>query len=131
MQAGSLNTLKQMTFAEDVEARFDTLNMKQKHYIAYRKKNEKVIGLMKDEFGGKVMTKFIGLKAKSYSHLIDDSSQDKKARITKKCAIKRKFKFEKYKNCLEATQLHNKTIYSDKNENRRKIPKNSQKTNQY
>ena len=56
-----------MIFAEDVEARFDTLNMKQKHYIAYRKKNEKVIGLMKDEFGGKVMTKFIGLKAKSYS----------------------------------------------------------------
>ena len=52
---------------------------------------------MKDEFGGKVMTKFIGLKAKSYSHLIDDSSQDKKARITKKCPIKRKLNLKSIK----------------------------------
>ena len=36
------------------------------------------------------MTKFIGLKAKTYSYLIDDSSEDKKAKGTKKCAIKRK-----------------------------------------
>ena len=52
---------------------------------------------MKDEFGGKVMTKFIGLKAKSYSHLIDDSSQDKKARITKKCAIKERIALRDFK----------------------------------
>ena len=36
------------------------------------------------------MTKFIGLKAKTYSYLIDDSSEDKKTKGTKKCAIKRK-----------------------------------------
>ena len=27
---------------------------------------------MKDQLGGKVMTKFVGLKAKSYSYLIDE-----------------------------------------------------------
>ena len=30
-------------------------------------KNKKVIELMKDELGGKVTTKFVGLKAKAYS----------------------------------------------------------------
>ena len=34
---------------------------------------------MKDELGGKVMKKFVGLKAKTYSYLIDDGSEDKKA----------------------------------------------------
>ena len=46
-------------------------------------KNKKVIGLMKDELGGKIMTKFVGLRAKTYSHLIDDGNEDKKAKHTK------------------------------------------------
>ena len=33
---------------------------------------------------------------------------------TKKCVIKRKLKFENYKNCLEATQLDNKIKYLEK-----------------
>ena len=57
-------------------------------------KNKKVIESMKDELGGKIMTKFVGLRAKTYSHLIDDGSEDKKAKGTKKCIIKRKRKFE-------------------------------------
>ena len=32
----------------------------------------------------------------------------------KKCVIKRKLKFENYKNCLEATLLENKTNYLEK-----------------
>ena len=57
---------------------------------------------MKDELEGKIMTKFAGLKAKSYSYLIDDASE---AKGTKKCVIRRKLKFKNYKNCLEVTQL--------------------------
>ena len=45
---------------------------------------------MKDELGGKIMTKFVGLRAKTYSYLIDDCSEDKKAKGTKKCVIKNK-----------------------------------------
>ena len=39
---------------------------------------------MKDQLGGKIMTKFIGLRAKTYSYLIDNDSEDKKAKGTKK-----------------------------------------------
>ena len=68
---------------------------------------------MKDKLGPKIMTKFVGLKAKTYSFLIEDGSEDKKAKATKKYVIKRKFKFENFKNCLEATQLESKINYLD------------------
>ena len=65
---------------------------------------------MADELGGKVMTKFVGLRAKSYSYLIHDGSENKKAKGTKKYH-KRKLKFENYENCLEAAQLDRKIKY--------------------
>ena len=46
-------------------------------------KIKKVLGLMKDELGRKIMTKLVGLRAKTYSYLIDDGSEDKKAKGTK------------------------------------------------
>ena len=71
---------------------------------------------MKDELGGKFTIKFVGLRVKAYSYLIDDNSKDKKAKGTKKCVIERKLKFENYKNCLEATQLESKINYLEKSE---------------
>ena len=63
-------------------------------------KNKKVIGLMKDELGGKIMTEFVALRPQTYSYLIDDCKEDKKAKGTKKCVIKRRLKFSDYKDCL-------------------------------
>ena len=67
-----------------------------------RGKIKEVVGLMKDELGRKIMTEFVGFRAKTYCCLIDDGSEDKKSKSTQKCVMK-KLKFENYKNCLEAT----------------------------
>ena len=47
--------------------------------------DEKDIGLIKDELKGKILTKCAGLKAKFYSCLIDDGSENKKEKGTNKC----------------------------------------------
>ena len=49
------------------------------------------------------MTKFVGLRSKTYSYLRDDGRQDKKANSTKKCVIKMKLYFKNHATCLEAT----------------------------
>ena len=49
------------------------------------------------------MEEFVGLRAKNYSYLIDDGNKGKKAKVKKKCVIKRKLKFENYKNSLKET----------------------------
>ena len=63
-------------------------------------RNKKVIGLMKDELGGKIITEFITLRPKTYSYLTDDGKEDKKAKGTKTCVIKKMIKFNDYKKCL-------------------------------
>ena len=44
---------------------------------------------MKDDLGGKFMTKFVGLRVKPYSNSIDAGSKDKKTKRAKKCIIKK------------------------------------------
>ena len=75
--------------AEDIETRFDTSNFEIDRPLP-KGKNKNVIGLMKDELGRKIVIKFVGLRAKTYSYLIDDGSEDKKAKGTKKCVKKKK-----------------------------------------
>ena len=85
--------------ANDVEKRFDTSNYEVNRPLPTGK-NKKVIGLMKDELGGKIITEFVTLRPKTYSYLTDDCKEDKKAKGTKKCVIKRMTQFNDYKNCL-------------------------------
>ena len=82
--------------ANDGEKTFDTSNYEVNRPLP-KGRNEKVIGLMKDELGGKIMTEFAALRPKTYSYLMDDGISGKKAKGTKKCVIKRILKF---KDCL-------------------------------
>ena len=93
--------------AKDVETKFDTSNRKLNRRLP-KGKNSKVIIVIKDELGGKIMEQFLELRAKTYSYLIDDDSEDQKGKDTIECVMKRKFKFEDYKNRLEAIQTENK-----------------------
>ena len=85
--------------ANDVGKRFDTSNYEVDRPLPTGK-DKKVIGLIKDELGGKIITEFVTLRPKTYSYLTDDCKEDKKAKGTKKCVIKRMIKFNDYKNCL-------------------------------
>ena len=91
--------------ADDVEKRFDKSNYEVNKLLPTGK-NLKMIWLMKDELGEKIMTDFVALRPKTCSYLMDDGNTDsathviKKAKGTKKCLIKRMLKFNDYKNCL-------------------------------
>ena len=99
--------------AEDVEKRYGTSNYEIDKPLP-KGKNEKVIGLMKNELGGQIMKEFAGLREKTYSYLKENSNENKKANGKKKCVIKRKLKFQDYKNCLRATQIENIKNYLEK-----------------
>ena len=84
----------------DVEEKYDTSNYTCERPLPIGK-NKKVIGLMKDELGGKIMEEFVGLRPKCYSYLMDDGRVDKKAKGTKQCVIKRCLMFDNYSECLK------------------------------
>ena len=85
--------------ANDVEKRFDTSNY-EVHRPLPTGKNKKVIGLMKGELGGGIIREFVALRPRTYSYLTDDCKENKKAKGTKKCVIKRMIRFNDCKNCL-------------------------------
>ena len=84
------------------------------NWVGCYQKEKTKIRLMKDKLGWKIMTKKVELKAKSYSYLIDDGSEDKVAKVRKKRVTKIILKFENYKSILEATQLDSKISFLKK-----------------
>ena len=94
--------------SNDVERWYDTSNYdKNDKRPLPIGKNKKIPGLFKDELGGKIITEVVALRPKTYAYLMDDGSNHKKAKGTKKCVIKQKLMFENYKDCL----FNNKTVY--------------------
>ena len=98
--------------ADDVQTRFDTSG-----YIPDRPLpvglNKKVIGLMKDELGGAIMTEFVALRPKLYSYRKPDGSEDKKCKGIKKCVVKNTLTFEDYKTCLfsDSTEYRSQLMF--------------------
>ena len=64
-----------------------------------------VITLIKDKLGGNIMTEFTALRQKTYSYLTDDDNNDKKAKGTKRCVIKRIIDFNGYKGFLVKNEI--------------------------
>ena len=89
--------------ADDVKRWFDTSNYDEnktgKRPLPMGM-NNKIIGFFKDELGGMIITEFCALIPKMYTYLMDDGSEKKKAKGTKKAVMKNKLIFENYKNCL-------------------------------
>ena len=85
--------------SEDVKDRFDTSNFYCDRPLPIDV-NKKVVGLMKDELGGGIITEFVALRPKVYSYRTDDLVELKKAKGTKKCVVKKMLGFNDYKKCL-------------------------------
>ena len=93
--------------SNDVERWFDTSNYDENDKKPFLiGKNKKVPGVSKDELGGKIIVEVVAFRPKPWAYLMDDDSEHKKAKGTKKCVIKLRLMFENYKDCL----FNNKTI---------------------
>ena len=96
--------------SNDVDEWFDTSNFnKNDNRPLLIGKNKKVIGKFKDELGGKILTEFVALRAKTYAYVQlneDKLEEHKKAKGTKKCVIKKDLNFDLYKKAL----FNNETI---------------------
>ena len=89
--------------SNDVEKWYDTSNYNENDRRPLPiGKNKKVIGLFKNELGGRIMKEFCALREKTYSYLTDDDSEVKKSKGTKKCIIKRRLMFENHSEVLKA-----------------------------
>ena len=115
--------------SDDVPKWFDTSNYEKNHPSGIPTgMNKKVIGMMKDEAGGRQITEFVGLRSKLYAYNIQkyqdlcgkkfcDGSCDKKECIgtggkkckgVKKVVVKNEITLEDYKNCLFTKEEHPK-----------------------
>ena len=98
----------------DVEARFDTSGYSKTDFRPLSiGLDKKVIGLMKDELGGKIMTDFVALRPKLYSYKKLDGSENKKCKGIKKCVVKKTLPFEDYKACLfnDSTEYRSQLMF--------------------
>ena len=65
----------------DIEKRFDTSDYPTNHSSGIKTGlNSKVLGMFKDEAGGKQIVEFVGLRAKLYSYKMLDGYEDNNAR---------------------------------------------------
>ena len=91
--------IKSEDFFEDIQRDTSDYDEDDKKPLAIGK-NKKVIGLFKNESGGKIIKEFAGPRAKIYTCLIDDNTEHKKTKGKKICIIKRELMFKNYKDCL-------------------------------
>ena len=85
----------------DVKHRFDTSNYPSNHPSGIPSGfNKKMIGMFKDEAGGKVIDEFVGLRSKLYSYKMLEGEESKKCKGVKKSVVKKSITHEDYKKCL-------------------------------
>lgn len=97
---------------------FDTSDYPLDNVYGIPRANKKVLGIMKDECHGRIMTEFVGLRAKMYTYKVNGESVTKKIKGVTHSTIK-KITFEDFTNCLfnkETLTKEQRIIRSKKHE---------------
>ncbi|KAL7307441.1 hypothetical protein TKK_0000620 [Trichogramma kaykai] len=88
-------------FIHENSDKFDTSNYTEGNPHNIKLLNQKEIGLMKDEGGGKVMREFIGLRPKAYYCRYEtDKDEVKKAKGVSRSIVKKTITGDHYRSCL-------------------------------
>ena len=80
--------------------KYDTSDYPEINDYGMPRVNKKVIGLMKDECNGSIITEFASVRSKVYSFLVQGKDETKKLKGVKKHALRRRITFKDYKDCL-------------------------------
>ena len=83
---------------QDIHEWFDTSNYPKDHFI-YSDERKMVIGMFKDEEGGKIISEFVGLRAKNYAYECEEK-EHKKCKGIKKSVTEKGISFQDYMDCL-------------------------------
>ena len=85
----------------DVKDRFDTSDYPENHPSGIPTgENKKMLGMFKDEAGGKIIKEFVGLRSKLYSYKMDEGEEAKKCKGIKRQVVTTSITHEDYKTCL-------------------------------
>ena len=80
--------------AGDIKSWLDTSNYAEADKRPFPTgENKKLIDMFKDGLGEKIITELCALRAKVYAYKLDDDTEMKKAKRTKKSVIKREIRF--------------------------------------
>ena len=85
----------------DVPKCYDTSNYDKDHPSGILTGiNKKVVGMFKDECGGKHIKIFVGLRSKLYDYVTDDGKEERKCKGVKKCVVRNEITIDDYLECL-------------------------------
>ena len=88
--------------ANDVDKWFDTskYDKNDNKPVPIGTSSKKVLGMFEDELEGEIMTEFCAPRAKTYAYKMDNDTEKKKAKGTKKCVTERHLRFNDFKDSI-------------------------------
>ena len=104
--------------SDDIVGKFDTSNFPKDHPSGIQVGlNNKVVGMFKDEAGGKIIEEFVGLRSKLYRYRLSHVEK-KKCKGVKTSVVDKNIKFDDYKRCLFGGGQQYRKIISINNDKR-------------